>query len=83
MFPVFQVANILLNGMRYDSNLSDSTETIDTQMSMKLLCIAIYRMPPSLRSLCINHFLGKKFRRNQRRYTVYPKVSLVINEYSS
>ncbi|XP_036415521.1 proton-associated sugar transporter A isoform X1 [Colossoma macropomum] len=53
-----QVANILLNGMRYDSNLSDSTETIDTQMSMKLLCIAIYRMPPSLRSLCINHFLG-------------------------
>ncbi|XP_072522429.1 proton-associated sugar transporter A isoform X1 [Salminus brasiliensis] len=53
-----QVANILLNGMRYDSNLSDSTETIDTQMSMKLLCIAIYRMPPSLRSLCTNHFLG-------------------------
>ncbi|XP_066527362.1 proton-associated sugar transporter A isoform X2 [Hoplias malabaricus] len=53
-----QVANILLNGMRYDSNLSDSTEAIDTQMSMKLLCIAIYRMPPSLRSLCTNHFLG-------------------------
>ncbi|XP_026873326.2 proton-associated sugar transporter A isoform X1 [Electrophorus electricus] len=53
-----QVANILLNGMRYDSNLCDSTDTIDTQMSMKLLCIAIYRMPPSLRSLCTNHFLG-------------------------
>ncbi|KAI4889947.1 hypothetical protein NFI96_015101 [Prochilodus magdalenae] len=55
---LLSVANILLNGMRYDSNLSDSTETIDTQMSMKLLCIAIYRMPPSLRSLCTNHFLG-------------------------
>ncbi|XP_076861713.1 proton-associated sugar transporter A isoform X2 [Brachyhypopomus gauderio] len=53
-----QVANILLNGIRYDSNLGDSTDTIDTQMSMKLLCIAIYRMPPSLRSLCTNHFLG-------------------------
>ncbi|XP_061076021.1 proton-associated sugar transporter A isoform X1 [Conger conger] len=53
-----QVANILLNGMRYDSDLSDSTETADTQLSMKLLCIAIYRMPPSLRSLCTNHFLG-------------------------
>ncbi|XP_062842558.1 proton-associated sugar transporter A [Trichomycterus rosablanca] len=53
-----QVANILLNGVRYESNLSESTETVDTQMSLKLLCIAIYRMPPSLRSLCTNHFLG-------------------------
>ncbi|XP_035244880.1 proton-associated sugar transporter A isoform X2 [Anguilla anguilla] len=53
-----QVANILLNGMRYDSDLSDSTDAADTQLSMKLLCIAIYRMPPSLRSLCTNHFLG-------------------------
>ncbi|XP_018580850.1 proton-associated sugar transporter A [Scleropages formosus] len=53
-----QVANILLNGMRYDSDLSDHADTTDTQLSMKLLCIAIYRMPPSLRSLCTNHFLG-------------------------
>ncbi|KAI5622935.1 proton-associated sugar transporter A isoform X1, partial [Silurus asotus] len=53
-----QVANILLNGVQYDSKLSDNTEVIDTQMSLKLLCIAIYRMPPSLRSLCTNHFLG-------------------------
>ncbi|XP_030634444.1 proton-associated sugar transporter A [Chanos chanos] len=53
-----QVANILLNGMRYDSDLSVSTEPVETQMSMKLLCVAIYRMPPSLRSLCTNHFLG-------------------------
>lgn len=54
-----QVANILLNGVQYDSKLSDNTEVIDNQMSLRLLCIAIYRMPPSLRSLCTNHFLGK------------------------
>ncbi|XP_042263087.1 proton-associated sugar transporter A isoform X4 [Thunnus thynnus] len=53
-----QVANILLNGVRYESDLSENAETGDSQMSMKLLCIAIYRMPPSLRSLCTNHFLG-------------------------
>ncbi|XP_061794928.2 proton-associated sugar transporter A isoform X1 [Nerophis lumbriciformis] len=53
-----QVANILLNGMRYDSDLSENVETGESQMSMKLLVIAIYRMPPSLRSLCTNHFLG-------------------------
>nr|XP_046239309.1 proton-associated sugar transporter A isoform X6 [Scatophagus argus] len=53
-----QVANILLNGVRYESDLSDNVETGESQMSMKLLCIAIYRMPPSLRSLCTNHFLG-------------------------
>ncbi|KAM7422834.1 hypothetical protein PAMA_010731 [Pampus argenteus] len=53
-----QVANILLNGVRYESDLSENLETGESQMSMKLLCIAIYRMPPSLRSLCTNHFLG-------------------------
>ncbi|KAM6980060.1 proton-associated sugar transporter A isoform 2-T2 [Aplochiton taeniatus] len=53
-----QVANILLNGVRYDSDLSENVETADSQMSMRLLCVAIYRMPPSLRSLCTNHFLG-------------------------
>uniref|UniRef100_A0A3Q2E200 Proton-associated sugar transporter A n=1 Tax=Cyprinodon variegatus TaxID=28743 RepID=A0A3Q2E200_CYPVA len=53
-----QVANILLNGVRYESDLSENMETGESQLSMKLLCIAIYRMPPSLRSLCTNHFLG-------------------------
>ncbi|CAL1608310.1 unnamed protein product [Knipowitschia caucasica] len=53
-----QVANILLNGVRYESDLSENVETGESQMSIKLLCIAIYRMPPSLRSLCTNHFLG-------------------------
>ncbi|XP_077583387.1 proton-associated sugar transporter A [Stigmatopora nigra] len=53
-----QVANILLNGVRYESDLSENAETGQSQMSMKLLCVAIYRMPPSLRSLCTNHFLG-------------------------
>ncbi|XP_041743384.1 proton-associated sugar transporter A isoform X2 [Coregonus clupeaformis] len=53
-----QVANILLNGVRYESDLSENVETADSQMLMRMLCIAIYRMPPSLRSLCTNHFLG-------------------------
>uniref|UniRef100_A0A674BI89 Proton-associated sugar transporter A n=1 Tax=Salmo trutta TaxID=8032 RepID=A0A674BI89_SALTR len=53
-----QVANILLNGVRYESDLSENVETADSQMSLRMLCIAIYRMPPSLRSLCTNHFLG-------------------------
>lgn len=35
---------------------------------MKLLCIAIYRMPPSLRSLCTNHFLGE----GGRRFVYFP-----------
>ena len=59
LFVALKVANILLNGVRYDSDLSEHVETADSQMSMKLLCVAIYRMPPSLRSLCTNHFLGK------------------------
>ncbi|XP_066547180.1 proton-associated sugar transporter A [Amia ocellicauda] len=53
-----QVANILLNGVRYDSDLSDTTDGTDNQLSMRLLCNAIYRMPPPLCSLCTNHFLG-------------------------
>lgn len=57
--PVIKVANILLNGVRYESDLSENVETADSQMSLRMLCIAIYRMPPSLRSLCTNHFLGE------------------------
>ncbi|XP_033938730.1 proton-associated sugar transporter A isoform X1 [Pseudochaenichthys georgianus] len=53
-----QVANILLNGVHYESDLTENAETGESQMSIKLLCIAIYRMPPSMRSLCTNHFLG-------------------------
>ena len=54
-----KVANILLNGVRYESDLGENAQA-QSQMSIKLLCVAIYRMPPSLRSLCTNHFLGKK-----------------------
>uniref|UniRef100_G3NXB7 Proton-associated sugar transporter A n=1 Tax=Gasterosteus aculeatus aculeatus TaxID=481459 RepID=G3NXB7_GASAC len=53
-----QVANILLNGVRYESDLSENVETGESQLSIRLLCVAIYRMPPSMRSLCTNHFLG-------------------------
>ncbi|XP_039612143.1 proton-associated sugar transporter A isoform X1 [Polypterus senegalus] len=53
-----QVANILLNGVRYDSSLTSSSEVSDRPLSMKLLCSYIWHMPPALRRLCTNHFLG-------------------------
>lgn len=56
-----KVANILLNGVHYESDLTENAETGESQMSIKLLCIAIYRMPPSMRSLCTNHFLGEHY----------------------
>jgi len=54
-----KVANILLNGVRYESDLTENVNNGESQLSIRLLCVAIYRMPPSLRSLCTNHFLGE------------------------
>ncbi|MBN3307720.1 S45A1 protein, partial [Amia calva] len=42
----------------WTADLSDTTDGTDNQLSMRLLCNAIYRMPPPLCSLCTNHFLG-------------------------
>ncbi|XP_030041792.1 proton-associated sugar transporter A isoform X2 [Microcaecilia unicolor] len=53
-----QVANILLNGIKYDSELNVSGEVPEPQLSMRLLCSTICHMPTALRRLCINHFLG-------------------------
>ncbi|XP_028596839.2 proton-associated sugar transporter A [Podarcis muralis] len=53
-----QVANILLNGVKYESELNGSSELSEQPLSMKLLCLTICRMPKPLRNLCINHFLG-------------------------
>ncbi|XP_034975799.1 proton-associated sugar transporter A isoform X4 [Zootoca vivipara] len=53
-----QVANILLNGVKYESELNGSSELSEQPLSMKLLCSTICRMPKPLRNLCINHFLG-------------------------
>ncbi|OCT72759.1 proton-associated sugar transporter A [Xenopus laevis] len=53
-----QVANILLNGAKYDSELNGSSEMSQQPLSMKLLCSSICHMPKALRNLCINHFLG-------------------------
>ncbi|XP_073172663.1 proton-associated sugar transporter A isoform X3 [Lepidochelys kempii] len=53
-----QVANILLNGMKYESELNGSGEMSEQSLSMKLLCSTICHMPKTLRNLCINHFLG-------------------------
>lgn len=53
-----QVANILLNGVKYESELNGSSETTEQPLSMKLLCSTICQMPKALRNLCINHFLG-------------------------
>uniref|UniRef100_K7FUA2 Proton-associated sugar transporter A n=1 Tax=Pelodiscus sinensis TaxID=13735 RepID=K7FUA2_PELSI len=53
-----QVANILLNGVKYESELNGSGEMSEQPLSMKLLCSTICHMPKMLRNLCINHFLG-------------------------
>ncbi|XP_005994269.1 proton-associated sugar transporter A [Latimeria chalumnae] len=53
-----QVANILLNGVKYESELTESGESSERALSMKLLCSTICHMPKPLRNLCINHFLG-------------------------
>ncbi|KYO17354.1 proton-associated sugar transporter A [Alligator mississippiensis] len=53
-----QVANILLNGVKYESELNGSGEMSDQPLSMKHLCSTICHMPTALRNLCINHFLG-------------------------
>ncbi|XP_063001224.1 proton-associated sugar transporter A [Elgaria multicarinata webbii] len=53
-----QVANILLNGVKYESELNGSSELSEQPLSMKLLCSTICHMPKALRNLCINHFLG-------------------------
>ncbi|XP_061869040.1 proton-associated sugar transporter A isoform X4 [Colius striatus] len=55
---LFQVANILLNGVKYESELNGSGETSEQPLSVKLLCSTICQMPKALRNLCINHFLG-------------------------
>ncbi|KAG8434269.1 hypothetical protein GDO86_012590 [Hymenochirus boettgeri] len=53
-----QVANILLNGVKYESELTESNEMSQHPLSMKLVCSSICHMPKALRNLCINHFLG-------------------------
>ncbi|XP_040285049.1 proton-associated sugar transporter A [Bufo bufo] len=53
-----QVANILLNGVKYESELNGANEISHRPLSMKLLCSSICHMPKALRNLCINHFLG-------------------------
>ncbi|XP_061456860.1 proton-associated sugar transporter A isoform X3 [Rhineura floridana] len=57
-FSKKKVANILLNGVKYDSELNGSSELSEQPLSMKLLCSTICRMPKPLRNLCVNHFLG-------------------------
>ncbi|XP_059547354.1 proton-associated sugar transporter A isoform X2 [Myotis daubentonii] len=52
-----QVANILLNGVKYESELPGPSEP-GPPLSMRHLCSTICHMPWALRSLCVNHFLG-------------------------
>ncbi|XP_037684534.1 proton-associated sugar transporter A isoform X2 [Choloepus didactylus] len=53
-----QVANILLNGVKYESELTGSGEQPEQPLSMRRLCSTICNMPEALRNLCVNHFLG-------------------------
>lgn len=56
---LFQVANILLNGVKYESELTGSSELAGQPLSMRHLCATICHMPKALRNLCVNHFLGE------------------------
>ncbi|XP_062046356.1 proton-associated sugar transporter A isoform X1 [Lepus europaeus] len=53
-----QVANILLNGVKYESELTGSAEQAEPPLSARRLWATICHMPRALRSLCVNHFLG-------------------------
>ncbi|XP_052572387.1 proton-associated sugar transporter A isoform X2 [Peromyscus californicus insignis] len=53
-----QVANILLNGVKYESELTGSSEQSEQPLSLRRLCSTIYNMPKALRNLCVNHFLA-------------------------
>ncbi|XP_016014215.2 proton-associated sugar transporter A isoform X1 [Rousettus aegyptiacus] len=53
-----QVANILLNGVKFESELTGSGEPPGQPLSMRHLCATICHMPKTLRHLCVNHFLG-------------------------
>ncbi|XP_023555329.1 proton-associated sugar transporter A [Octodon degus] len=53
-----QVANILLNGVKYESKLTGSGEPSEQPLSLRRLCATICHMPKALRNLCVNHFLG-------------------------
>ncbi|XP_061043111.1 proton-associated sugar transporter A isoform X4 [Eubalaena glacialis] len=53
-----QVANILLNGVKYESELTGPSEPAGQPLSMRYLCFTICNMPKALRHLCVNHFLG-------------------------
>jgi solute carrier family 45 protein 1/2/4 len=56
---LLQVANILLNGVKYESELTGSSEQSEQPLSLRHLCSTIYNMPKALRNLCVNHFLGE------------------------
>lgn len=53
------MANILLNGVKYESELMGSSEPLGQPLSLRHLCSTICHMPKALRSLCVNHFLGE------------------------
>lgn len=55
-----QVANILLNGVKFESELTGSGEPPGQPLSMRHLCATICHMPKTLRHLCVNHFLGER-----------------------
>lgn len=59
LVALFQVANILLNGVKYESELTGSSEQSEQPLSLRRLCSTIYNMPKALRTLCVNHFLGE------------------------
>ena len=54
------MANILLNGVRYESELTGcGGEPSGRPLSVRHLCFTVCNMPRALRHLCVNHFLGE------------------------
>uniref|UniRef100_UPI00398E98D5 proton-associated sugar transporter A isoform X2 n=1 Tax=Pristiophorus japonicus TaxID=55135 RepID=UPI00398E98D5 len=53
-----QVANILLNGVKYETDLNGSGELSERPLSTSFLFSSICQMPKPLRNLCVNHFLA-------------------------
>lgn len=45
--------------MKYESELTGSSEQSEQPLSLRRLCSTIYNMPKALRTLCVNHFLGE------------------------
>ncbi|XP_057551410.1 proton-associated sugar transporter A isoform X3 [Hippopotamus amphibius kiboko] len=76
-----QVANILLNGVKYESELTGSSEPAGQPLSMRHLCLTICTMPRALRHLCVNHFLGELVAKPPARWLSFEGMLLFYTDF--